>query len=44
VKRAPIDPHHSAMKNLRTSFDAGPLKKDKINCYRRKLIFPYFFS
>jgi hypothetical protein len=27
VKRAPIDPHHSAMKNLRTSFDAGPLKK-----------------
>ena len=26
VKRAPIDPHQSAMKNLRTSFDAGPLK------------------
>ena len=27
VKRAPMEPHHRAMKNLSTSLDAGPLKR-----------------
>ncbi len=29
VNNAPMLPHHSAMKNFKTSFDAGPLEVDQ---------------
>lgn len=40
VNKLPSSPHHTAMKNFSTIFEAGPLNKNKVSADNR-LVFSY---